>query len=476
MNKKANLSKSIIPLKNKFTSLLAACMFVFMFASCDESIYTGEMDESEYETSDEIAAYVLSIDGKRNSTSTEFREKGETSLSLKLTKPATKEVTAKFSYDASLLEAYNLSNNSDYALYPKELVTFGNDGVATIASGKKDSGYLAVQFISDEKSDPSVSYVIPVSATITAGEVKSGENTHYLIFVKDLTSIPDAAKSTGIKIISCMEVNDTNPLNNLCFTLKESGKPLIDIVILFSGNINYNAETGRVYNYNNENVQHLLDNREKYLKPLQDRGIKVVLGILGNHDRSGVANLSDETARMFAQELKAVCDAYQLDGIFWDDEYSGYMSPPPPGFVIPSNAAAARLCYETKKAMPDKLMCAYVYSRTITFPEVDGVQPGEFLDWGIHDYGGYRDLSSNYPGLEKSGMALYSQEFARERFASATNLSQMRRNGYGGHMIFAMDPFRPNFQRRQLPALRTIARTLFDDELVYDGKPFEKDW
>lgn len=112
-----------------------------------------------------------------------------------------------------------------------------------------------------------------------------------------------------------MEVNDTNPLNNLSFTLKSNGKPLVDALIIFSANINYNAETGRVYIFNNENVQALLDNREHYLKPLQDRGMKIILGLLGNHDRSGVANMSKETAQAFAQEVKAMCDAYQLDGI-----------------------------------------------------------------------------------------------------------------------------------------------------------------
>lgn len=142
-----------------------------------------------------------------------------------------------------------------------------------------------------------------------------------------------------------MEVNDANPLNNLSFTLKSNGKPLVDALIIFSANINYNVETGRVYIFNNENVQALLDNREHYLKPLQDRGIKVILGLLGNHDRSGVANMSKETAQVFAQEVKAMCDAYKLDGIFIDDEYSAYeTSNITPGFVYPSREAAARLC------------------------------------------------------------------------------------------------------------------------------------
>ena len=40
---------------------------------------------------------------------------------------------------------------------------------------------------------------------------------------------------------------------------------------------------------NNPNVQFLLDNNEQFLQPLRKRGMKVILGILGNHDAAGVA-------------------------------------------------------------------------------------------------------------------------------------------------------------------------------------------
>ncbi len=463
-------------IRNKLLAAILILSAGFFTACGNDDIKVGSIDEENYQTPNDIFGYIINADGKRSSALVEFRDTGETELYLGLTNDASQPVNVVFKYDKTVLDAYNLANSSSYEAFPEDLVTFQNGGSVSISSGENKSNSLPVSIRSNGSLDPSKSYVIPVTTELKSGDIKTGEATNYLIFVKDLTLLPDASKASGIKIISCMEVNDTNPLNNLCFTLKESGKPLIDIVILFSSNINYDNETGRVYNYKNPNVQHLLDNREKYLKPLQDRGIKVVLGILGNHDRSGVANLADETARAFAKELKAVCDAYKLDGIFWDDEYSAYQISPPVGFVDPSSAAAARLCYETKKVMPDRLMCTYVYGLLWSFPDVDGVQPGDFLDWGMHDYGGSFDLSDNYPGLQKSGMALYSQEFARNYFASESDLQDLRSNGYGGHMIFAMNPYGANFSSSQLPAMQSIARILFDDELVYDENPYSKDW
>lgn len=52
----------------------------------------------------------------------------------------------------------------------------------------------------------------------------------------------------------------------------------------------------------------------------------------------------------------------------------------------------------------------------------------------------------------------------------------MRANGYGSHMIFAMDPNRSNFDWEQLPAMERIARAFYDDELVFDGVKYTKDW
>lgn len=466
--KYSNITKPILALLTFMSVSLS------LLVSCDESVEVGKVDESDYITPEYNVGYLIDGKGKKDSNFIEFRDEGEVDIYLSLTDHARENISASIKFDSDLLDSYNATNESNYALFPESLVSFEGDLV--IAKGNKKSEKVTAVLSTSEELNSETTYVIPIVTELKSGDITLAEKeSTYLIFVRDLSKIPTAAKSTGIEIISCMEVNDANPLNNLNFTLKKSGKPLIDQVILFSANINYNNETGKVYVYNNPNVEHILANREKYLKPLQDRGMKVILGILGNHDRSGVANLSNETAKLFAQELKAVCDAYNLDGVFFDDEYSAYQNPPPPGFVSPSSAAASRLCYETKMAMPDKYVQAYVYSRTSSLPDVDGIPSGEFVDYGIHDYGRGADLSRNYPGMPKARMALYSQEFTGRYFGPKSNLTYIRNNGYGAHMIFAMDPFRSN-RSRQITAMRDIAEVLFDDELVVDTNYHAKDW
>ena len=104
-----------------------------------------------------------------------------------------------------------------------------------------------------------------------------------------------------------METNDVNPLNLLAFTLKDSGKYLFDAIVLFSDNIILDETTGTVHALVNDNIKYILNNREKYLTPLQERGMKVILAITPYHTHAGVANLKPATADAFAKELKIIC-------------------------------------------------------------------------------------------------------------------------------------------------------------------------
>lgn len=467
-------------------SLLIA-MVALSTVACDEELNYGDVQAPDVSSANSNLLYVTDGNGSTAATVVEFRDNAEVQLLINATKTSTATQSVTFAYNADALTAFNSANGTSLEAVPASCVTLSNGGAASIAAGSTKSAPVTLTLKSNGNLDAETTYVIPLTVTATAGDaaVASSSST-YLVYVKDLSTLPDCYKTvkdengndvSAIKIFSCMEVNDTNPLNNLSFTLKNSGKYLVDALIIFSANINYNAETGRVYVYNNNNVQALLDNREHYLKPLQDRGMKVILGILGNHDCSGIANLSDETAKLFAKELKSICDAYDLDGIFWDDEYSSYETTNiTPGFVPKSRAACSRLIYETWKAQPDRWNVAYAYSTTNSLDEVDGVPAGVYCQYALHDYLRYSDLSDNFPGMPKSNMGLYSQEFNLGRTASLNNLKTMRANGYGSHMIFAMDPNRSNFERTQMTAMENCAEAFYDDELVFDGVKYPKDY
>jgi hypothetical protein len=80
--------------------------------------------------------------------------------------------------------------------------------------------------------------------------------------------------------VAYVEVNNANLLNAGCYELP-SGENFFDIAIIFASSINYDTLHQRAYLYHNENVTKVLSNLNIYVRPLQQKGIKVLLSILG---------------------------------------------------------------------------------------------------------------------------------------------------------------------------------------------------
>ena len=473
----------------RYHNLIKRSFLVAMVAvaatACKDEVNIGNAQAPETGTAGESLLYVTDAKGNAQNPEVEFRGTTGLNLFVNTTSASDKAQNVTFAYDATALEQFNKTTNNSFEAIPQSWVTFSNGGVATLEAGAVQSAPVEVNIASDGSLDHETTYVIPVRITTDGSAKLAAASQTRMIFVKDLSALPDCFKTwtddngevhEGVKIFSCMEVNDTNPLNNLRYTLKNSGKYMVDALIMFAGNINYDPVKARVYFNANPNVQHLLDNRMKYLKPLKDRGMKVIMGVMCNHDRACISNLNDESARLFAQELKAVCDAYDLDGIFWDDEYCSPIYPAPPGFVNRSNAAFSRLAYEVWKAQPDRWNVAYGYSMTSRAGTVDGVPGGTYITYVLPDYGySTRDWSSNFSGMPRNHMGACSMEFAQGRYSSASSLKSMRDQGYGACMVFAMDPFRSTASGQD-NAMGNCARSFYDDEVVIDPVKYKKDW
>ena len=444
---------------NNIKTLALAVIAASALASCSEDVSVNPIDESPYTPAEKQLVFLTDKYGLSNVDSIVFNNSGSTDFFVNATQAGTSEQTYTVSYDASALERYNAANGTDYQPLPESLVTIG--GQATIKAGEQRSAAVSIGYKTADNLEKNGVYAIPL--TVKGGSAETSvEKGDFVYVVRDISKMPDCHKGTGQIVVSCQETNDANPLHNLCYTLKESGKYVIDQVILFSGNINYNAETGEVYNFNNENITHVLENRDKYIKPLQEKGMKVILGILCNHDRACSTRLNDENCHKFALELKAKLDAYGLDGVFFDDEYCNPGDYP--GFVTYNNFS--RLVYECKTVMPDKLVQAYAYSNTSYVEPVDGKQ----VDYAIQDYLGYSDLSYSYPGLAKSGMIQASSEFAQGRIISESTAQRIVEEGYGGTMIFSLNPnngYVSRFNRFTVP--------FYGEETVQTGS-YGKDW
>lgn len=438
------------------TSGLLATMFLgstTLFTSCADDLEIGRnIDESAYSGVYENNAYLR--DGKTNLVTNIVELHAATyatSVKMGLSKTPNTATSAKVKIDAAYLETYNKEHETDFELYPQDLVTFANEGVLAVNANAKFAE-VGMTIQAGENLQEDKTYAIPLAISDQSNDItiKDESAKHCIYLVKDMRSAGDTFKGEGaMQGYLFFEVNDVNPLNTLSFRL-ENGKILWDVVVLFAANINYDSEAGRPRVQCNPNVQYLLDNNEKFLQPLRKRGVKVLLGLLGNHDISGLAQLSKQGAKDFAREVAQYCKAYNLDGVNYDDEYSDYPDLDNPAFTNPGSAAAARLCYETKQAMPDKLVTVFDWGSMYGTDNVDGVDAKEWIDVVVANYGSSAYPIGNMTYKQCSGI---SMEFnlGGGGYLDASKAQRMIDGGYGWFMGFAPSPekYRSIFNRLQ---------------------------
>ncbi|MGH8082313.1 MAG: hypothetical protein ACREP7_17185 [Lysobacter sp.] len=106
------------------------------------------------------------------------------------------------------------------------------------------------------------------------------------------------------------------------YVVKATGKPFFSQLVLFAANINGSSPSTPVLFYNAE-MTAILKNNIDAVRQLQNKGIKVQISYLGNHQNAGWScNMSATVAGKLADAMVADVVKYGLDGIDVDDEYS----------------------------------------------------------------------------------------------------------------------------------------------------------
>lgn len=425
---------------SKILSMFILGAMVFT-TSCDDDInIQRDIDESDYNGIYTNNVYLRDAKTNKRSNIVELYHDSDTKkIKLGLSKAATASTSATVKIDAEYLAAYNLEHETDFELYPIKDITLSNDGKFVGVDGAK-SIELDMMIKSSSGLVQDKTYAIPLTITEPSSDIAlpNEDAKHSIYLVKDMRSLSDAYKGPdAVQGFLFIETNNVNPLNALAFEL-ENGKLVWDYMTIFAANINYDGEAGRPYLQPNPEVQFLLANHELYLQPLRKRGIKVILGLLGNHDQAGLAQLSEQGSKDFARELAQYCYTYNLDGVNFDDEYSSSPDPNNPALTQRSRQAAARLMFETKKKMPDKLVTVYDYGSMYGVDEVDGVDIKEWVDIVVPDYGA---TPSPIGELTNKNLSGQSMEFVRGG-GGYLDANKILNGGYGYYMGFSLNPRR----------------------------------
>ncbi|MFB6456999.1 endo-beta-N-acetylglucosaminidase H [Chitinophaga sp. Hz27] len=240
-------------------------------------------------------------------------------------------------------------------------------------------------------------------------------------------------KSGGMSVCY-VEVNSNSILNTGKYTLTTGGQQLFDIAIIFAANINYNTSTGKAVLYNNPQVTSVLVNKATQIVPLQNKGMKVLLSILGNHQGAGFCNFTSRTsAHNFAKQLADTVAYYGLDGIDFDDEYADYGTN---GTGQPNDSSFVFLLSELRSLMPAKIISFYYYGPAASRLSYGGQKAGDFVNYSWNAiYGSYS--VPNVAGLTKSQLAPAAVNLQATSQSTAVSLANSTKtNGYGVYLWY----------------------------------------
>lgn len=266
-----------------------------------------------------------------------------------------------------------------------------------------------------------------------------------LSFTAGAAAAPDSAPATppaahvakqGPTSVAYVEVNNNSMRNVGKYTLANGGDNVFDVAVIFAANINYDTGTKSAYLHFNENVQRVLDNAATEIRPLQQKGIKVVLSVLGNHQGAGFANFpSQAAASAFAKQLSDTVTKYGLDGIDFDDEYAEYGNN---GTGQPNASSFVYLVSALRANMPGKIVSLYNIGPAATRLSYGGVNVSSSFDYAWNPYYGSWQVPNI--GLPKSKLSPAAVEIGRTAQSTVTSLARRTvSEGYGVYLTYNLD-------------------------------------
>ncbi|MBY8343758.1 glycosyl hydrolase family 18 protein [Streptomyces spinosirectus] len=245
-----------------------------------------------------------------------------------------------------------------------------------------------------------------------------------------------APAKQGPTSVAYVEVNNNSMLNVGKYTLASDGDNVFDVAVIFAANINYDTATKSAYLYFNDNVQRVLDNAATQIRPLQQKGIKVVLSVLGNHQGAGFANFpSQQAASAFAGQLSDAVAKYGLDGIDFDDEYAEYGNN---GTGQPNDSSFVQLVTALRANMPDKIISLYNIGPSASRLSYGGVDISSKFDYAWNPYYGTWQV----PGiaLPKSKLSPAAVEIGGTSQSTVADLARRTvSEGYGVYLTYNLD-------------------------------------
>ena len=335
-------------------------------------------------------------------------------LCLILPKPLEKDITLKIAMEDAYANNETMKNGGSYTSFVVEIfrreykiktqgsdfnipgnnglgntlsLNGGKEAIVTIRAGERKSEKVELLF-EREYLDSHYTYLFPIQAV----EVETGELIDQIYYI--ISPVEDK-KEIGEKPGTIIAYIDTEVMNPLIagqlslsvdfFDMSEGFEetniykgPLLDILNVRTAFLK--EVQGRATLTYTTDMEYVLKKHIRYLRPMQENGLKVCLAIMGGGTGLGFANLTDAQISDFTAQVQTAVSLYDLDGINLWDKGAGYGKE---GMAPINDTSYAKLIKALKNAMPDKLL-TLVDTRETTEALCDeqaGISVGNYLDY-----------------------------------------------------------------------------------------------
>lgn len=330
-----------------------------------------------------------------------------------LSQPAKDGLAVTVIADEKLVEDYNKANNIKLDALPVENVKFENDGKFSIAVGKQESAKISFS-ISTSGLKFDTPYLLPITVTQVPTGVQGHVSKNILYYAvtirKKITTCNPSSPYEQIDIppmlpnalvVFYVNTSTYQPLIADIYGIRKTNRTdftatlynIGSIVNLRITTVDYDQISGRVLLNLSGDMHDVLEQADKFIRPLQEHGRKVCLCIEGGGKGLGFCNMTDKQIVDFTQQVKDVINLYELDGVNLRDEGSAYGKE---GMPAMNTTSYPKLIKALRDALPDKILTLVDKDEpTEYFYDVNrcgGIEVGKYIDYAWHTYDDGKEL------------------------------------------------------------------------------------
>lgn len=403
--------------KNLIIHFIFLLLLTVGMAGCtEESISMDAAELPDESTMDNTAGVLRSTNTLTNKKLVDLTE-GDQSATEEIyylvSQPAKAAFTVTAIADEKLVEDYNKANDTKLDALPVGNVQFENGGTLSVAAGKQESAKIKFT-VSTAGLDFDTPYLLPLSIKQIPTGVQGQVAKQVLYYVVNIRKKITICSPNGpyeqidippmlpnAQVVFYVNTSTYQPLIADVYGISKTNRTdytealynIGSIVNLRIVTLDYNPTSGRALLNLNNDMRDVLEQADKFIRPLQDHGRKVCLCIEGGGKGLGFCNLTDAQIADFTQQVKNVIDLYRLDGVNLRDEGSAYGKK---GMPAMNTTSYPKLIKALRDALPDKMLTLVDKEEpTEYFYDVDrcgGLEVGKYIDYAWHTYDNGKEL------------------------------------------------------------------------------------